>query len=236
MSIGQIFDRALRLFTAQPLTMIGIAAISVIPAGLLNTVQPMVLESNPGLALGLSLLSLVITVVLGALVAGALTYLVAESFLGRSVSASEALARIKPRIGTLLGAQIVASLFISLGMLLFVVPGVIFALGYAVMVPAIVVEGLGAKAGRLRSWELLDGLKGRVFLAYLGMGLVFSVPALLSALILGQSPAGAALTSVLGLVSAPIGSTIGVLLYYDARLRKESFDLQMLSSAFLRKS
>ena len=113
------------------------------------------------------------------------------------------------------------------------------AAAYGVTTPVVVLESLkGAFDAFGRSWGLTRGSRGRVVGLFVVATLLFSVvPQLLVALI------GAALTKV----STPVGgsliilsyalpiifyqaiSCVVTLMYYDLRVRREAFDLQMLS-------
>ena len=134
---------------------------------------------------------------------------------------------------------------VLMGMGLFVVCFVMM-LRYGVSVPALVVEGLPPSAAIRRSVDLTRGRLGRVFLLVVCATLVTY-----AALVLFQGPffAGAMLTgldtaqgfwlNIAGSVSGTIGTTlttpfmiIGLaLIYYDARIREEGFDLELTLAA-----
>jgi hypothetical protein len=121
-----------------------------------------------------------------------------------------------------------------------------FVLRYAVSIPVLMVENLGILATLRRSVFLTRGRRGHIFLALLIAGViagagvaVFQWPFLIAEMIAagrGHWSTGLALASA---VSGGIGSSLTgpismiavVLLYYDARIRKEAFDLQFMMSS-----
>lgn len=122
----------------------------------------------------------------------------------------------------------------------------------AVYTPAFFVEGRGAWKALARSWELI---KGRVAITF---GIVFVVSVVIAvvqgialapfAVIMArdqlsgtQAPAAVValnslLRSGLSALLAPINALVVILIYYDARIRKEGFDLEMLADDLDRKS
>jgi hypothetical protein len=120
---------------------------------------------------------------------------------------------------------------------------------------ALVLEpGIGAVGAMRRSWTLTRGYRLRLlllgivvvvlaFIAVMGVGVVLGiVGAMLGGLRAGASPeAGAGATGFLittavvtGLIQLmlfPLFYAILTVTYYDLRVRKEAFDLEMLASA-----
>lgn len=106
--------------------------------------------------------------------------------------------------------------------------------------PAIVMEGLGPVAALRRSFGLVGGRWWRVFgtmlLAQIITGIVsqiaavpFSIPGQLFGGVI--SVILVALGSVLAaVVTTPLSANAQTLLYYDGRIRKEGFDLQMMAN------
>ena len=147
---------------------------------------------------------------------------------------------------------IAMALVFGLVMLILYVGGAIYAvrmlLSYACAVPALLLENLKAKAAIKRSVALTRKNLGRVFL----IGLLMTLIAWTAAALL-QGPFFVAIFVFAARANAPppIGLTIGmniaggvgqaltgpllmiglVLLYYDIRVRKEGFDLQLMLSA-----
>ena len=140
-------------------------------------------------------------------------------------------------------AGILFGLVVMTGMILLIVPGVLFALAFSLIGPIILAEGAGPIEALSRSWDLTKGYKGKVFVICLicvgiswVMAYALQIPLLLaSGLILkgGSAPIWFAilsgLCSVVGtILPAPLQTTGLCLVYYDARVRKEGFDLQRM--------
>jgi hypothetical protein len=122
----------------------------------------------------------------------------------------------------------------------------VLALRYALCAPALIMEGLGANAAVRRSVELTRGFLGRVFLlavcaiivTYSGL-LLFQMPFLVGAVLAGPESTVGFWLNVLGSVMGAVGSAITsplmligfAVLYFDARMRKEAFDLQLMAEA-----
>jgi len=134
--------------------------------------------------------------------------------------------------GGLAALVIVALVCGGLWFLLFVV------CGYAVTTPVVVLEPLsGAFDAFGRSWELTRGFKRKIFgvfavaflIVYVPGGLIGGLAAalMMEARIAGQivEVIGAALPILL----TPLFSCVLTLVYYDLRVRREAFDLQILS-------
>lgn len=113
---------------------------------------------------------------------------------------------------------------------------------YAVAIQACVVEGLGPRASLKRSVLLTKGGRWRVVAIYLifmllGVILGGGLGALAGAAggLLHNAIAAAVLIYLAGFIAGSIAgplSTIGLsLLYYDERVRKEAFDLQLMLSS-----
>jgi hypothetical protein len=117
--------------------------------------------------------------------------------------------------------------------------GTIFvACGYAVTTQVVVLEPLdGAFDSFGRSWELTRARRLKVFLVALVAFIIFYVPivglgATVGALSItdpSQSKVLAVILALLPIVLTPLLSCVFTLLYYDLRIRREGFDLQVLS-------
>ncbi len=128
------------------------------------------------------------------------------------------------------------------GYALLIVPGVIFALWLALTTQAVVVEGRSATAAMGRSKQLASGNLGKVFAVYfvtviIGMVLASCCNSV-GVLAARQAAADGSVASLVirgscslagRVLGAPIYATALILLYYDLRIRKEAFDLEMLA-------
>ncbi|HEU4533377.1 MAG TPA: glycerophosphoryl diester phosphodiesterase membrane domain-containing protein, partial [Polyangiaceae bacterium] len=103
----------------------------------------------------------------------------------------------------------------TLGMILFIVPGVVLMIRYALALPVTAFEGLDGPAALERSGELVKGRAGKLVLYVLGVGLllffVMGIPGLFS----GEHP-GVALDAITSIPSnvAVVGVTVALALFY----------------------
>jgi hypothetical protein len=123
---------------------------------------------------------------------------------------------------------------------------VYFALRYAVSIPILMIENLGVSDTIRRSVALTRGRRGHIFLTllvaavigYVGV-VVFQGPFLVATMVAavrGHWPpwlafASSASGAIGGALTGPISMIAIVLLYYDARIRKEAFDLQFMMAS-----
>ena len=135
-------------------------------------------------------------------------------------------------------------MIVAAGFILLIVPGVIFSLIYAITIPAIVLEGVKARQGMGRSRSLVKGNLGKVFailfvVTVLGLivGSVFGFVAQMLVTLTVEPTTSTAIVikQVFSIASEvlvmPIGAAASILLYYDLRIRKEGFDLDMLAQS-----
>jgi hypothetical protein len=111
--------------------------------------------------------------------------------------------------------------------------------GYSLTTPVVVLESLRSAFDAFgRSWELTRGFKMKVLTLMLVTWLITNtIPAFVfrglgAAFTRAAPPLGIALTAasyVLPLLLMPVFSAVITLMYYDFRVRREAFDLQMLS-------
>jgi hypothetical protein len=95
---------------------------------------------------------------------GALVVAVDDIRDGRpDLSISETLGRVRPRVNTLTLAGLVATLGITVGLILLIVPGLYLLTIWLLIVPAIVLEGHGVMSSFGRSRELVSGHGWNVF-------------------------------------------------------------------------
>lgn len=114
--------------------------------------------------------------IFGPIYIGAMVYALWQIKQGQAVRYGEAIGVGVRNWGRLFGARLVAGLQIVIGMLLFVIPGVVLALRYALLDSVVIIEGTEMSNSRRRSTELTEGIKlqmlAMVVLFYLGFILV----------------------------------------------------------------
>lgn len=245
MSFGMILDRAIQLYARNFILLVGITAIPQVLLYLLNRAGSRV--STPDSTTSGLLwvpVNLLANLLLNGISTGAVTVAISGRYLGREVSIGQCYSAAFRKLGALLGAWIVTGLQIVFGYFLLVVPGIIWTLLFCLITPIIMLEGLPAGRSRKRSRELTKGSRWEIlglFLIYLLVwyGLILVVY-LVTKLISGgpfqlYSPSPSQITVLLLLASqvilAPFSGILTVLIYYNQRIRKEGFDLELLAEA-----
>lgn len=248
MSAGEILDHAFGLFRHEFATLVTISALcSGIPvlAGIWA-------QSRGGFLIApeLTLVVLLLSMVGKAVATGASTFIVSGGYLGREVSAGDAMGRALPMLWSLILCSFGFSLLMGFGFVLLFVPGFIVLSGCVLCYTALVVEGVPAGKAIGRSWELTRDFRWRM----LGLLIVFAIVAFLPAIAIGvvtgafgnqaanvaamqrgTIPTPLLVSSVLNalvqILLYPFLYCILVITYYDLRVRKEGFDLELMAGA-----
>lgn len=247
LSMGEILDVSFGMYRGlfTPLLMVTLAtqavplvlSIYVQSAGGMLT-QPLVY-----------FLSVILSVVLSALAQAASTFIVSENYMGRRITAQEAFRRSVPFIGRLIALALLTGFVVGLGFLLLVIPGCILVSGLILASPALVIEGIGNATDAMgRAWALSRGYRFKIF----GCLVVTLILVLLPVMALGGFAAITANPDLVGRSSSPMAifwltaaSALQVLIYplvycvltvayYDLRVRKEAFDLEVLAAGLSR--
>ena len=95
-----------------------------------------------------------------------------------------ALEGVRSRLPAITAAVLLIALLETLGFVLLIVPGFILATRWSLIMPAMIIEGLGVRAGMRRSRELVRGHGWRVFGTLMLNGLIVAVPVILLTLAL----------------------------------------------------
>ncbi len=232
MSIGEILDGSIAIFRRHFRTLIGIGIVcqggpTVVYAYIELAGGPL---EHPGLFFGWMILS-----AFGGLVAaGATLRAISQAYLGANPTLEDSLSYALGKIAPLFTAGLAKYLIVGLGMIAFIIPGIVIALGYALVPQVVVLEDLPSSVAALgRSWRLTKGYKGKVFLLGVVVYFIVYLPTNAAVFLAAFMPGLAVTLSLVGslfyVVLFPIVSSAFTLLYYDLRLRKEAFDLELLS-------
>ncbi len=255
MTVGQILDRTFKLYRQSFIRFITIAAVVAVPVFLLQMVLQQTLQaraapqtveeaqSGMGIAIGGTLVLVFFSVIGTMLCSGALAKSVSEAYLGRDVSVGQAYRVVLPKLGTLILAAILIGVVVMVGFVMLIIPGIIFFLWYSLTAQAVVLENCSATRGMSRSKALLKGNLGKVFVVGFLVNVISAIVGAVFGFIGGyiggsmlQSSQSALIVTgafqVVGQVLAtPISAAAFILLYYDMRIRKEGFDLEMLAGS-----
>jgi len=157
----------------------------------------------------------------------------------------DSFSRVKGQILPVVGLSLVVGIVVGLACLALIVPGVLLTLMWSLAVPAKVLENKGVTDAMSRSSDLTRGDRGRIFVIWLlfivlsiGVSLLLRWPVEIAAGVssifaLQRSGPGwqAALlvtTFISQCLCGPLATIAFSLVYYDERVRKEAFDLQLM--------
>ena len=255
LSLGELLDRTFFLYRRNFLLFIGIAGIpylfllgmSLGPI-LVLVLAPVRLASSAmaaGAVVGIILLiaSFLVAMLFSV---GATVFAVAEIYSGHPATIRGSFRLVRGKVGTILGVMILSMLYVFGGFLLLIVPGIILMCRTPAATAAALIEDLGPVDAIRRSLDLTKGFAGRAFMIILltaalnmGVAAVLQLPFFFLIAVSAKQPQLVILWTVLMQVGSVLGSvivtpvsTIGfALYYYDLRVRKEAFDLQMMMQA-----
>jgi hypothetical protein len=252
MTFGDILDGSFKLLKANLRTIVLVSAVFLIPVNLVAAFfqrdvlgghgflrlmnDPSLLEqaANTGpsnAALVGAVLAVLASILVTPFVGGAVSRVVASSYLGDELAPGAAMRATWLRFLALLGAFLLTLLLKAVG-LLFCVVGVLVPMTFfLVTTPAVMVEELGPVQSMARS----AGLVRTRFWSLLGN--ILSTPFTVAALAVGYRWGWilAAIGGILpALVTTPFVAIVATLVYFDLRIRNEGFDLQMIAAELAR--
>lgn len=243
MSIGDILDATFKLYARNFLAFMMIAIVPYILVAFIESFEAPAAAApgqRPPLNTMAFLATLITFMIAMPICQGALTFHISKSFLGTPISVGEALKLGLSRAFPLVIAGILYGFAVMFGLVLLVVPGIIFALWFMLYAPALILERTSPTQSLSRSKALMSGNLGKGFLLSLVvflMSAIIGLPIEFLKAMAGETldasmrmPARFAL-GLIGVLALPIQTAPGILLYYDLRTRKEGFDLEHLASS-----
>ncbi len=179
-----------------------------------------------------------VTMLLVLVEAGAITHGVIHHLAGKRVSLGAMLSAGLRRALPLLLVGLLSYVIVLLGMILLLVPGVIFACALAAALPAVVVERPGIFGAIKRSFALTKGKRLAIFAIFLVLFVVIIAITAVGSFLLPQLTASFSpmLGLLLGLVvNAVFGTLFWVapgVVYHDLRVAKEGVATAQLAAVF----
>jgi uncharacterized membrane protein (DUF485 family) len=246
LSVGEILDRTFTLYRRNFLLFVGITALPQLIALAVNLTRTLTVGQNNGSSLVSTLLLLIslLAVAIISLYSQAACFLaVNDLYLGRPVTAADCLRRGWAQIGTVFVVGLLVGLAVIGGAILLIIPGIYIACRLLVSVPAAIVEQRAGSDAVSRSWHLTRDNAGRAFVIALiyfviamAGSMLFSMPLGLAIVFYRNNPAmiqlWTAITqvgqAVVDTLISPIFMIATSVFYFDLRVRKEGFDLQMM--------
>ena len=259
LSLGEILDVSIKICLAHWRTLLKAVLVVVVPVEIVSTivnadytVNSMDLSSSSAKTydqtidefnkyLGGFAISSLLQICAVLLATAACFRAIAQAYLGEETDWRSSLSYALHLAPSLLLLLLLYVLGIMLGLVLFVLPGVWLYVAWAFAMPVLLIEGLRGRAALGRSFRLVEGRWWRTF-GVIVVGFLFAL--IISTIVQGAFFVGIAVGSdndvlvlvlsavagILGLaISTPFQAALLTVIYFDLRVRKEGFDLELLA-------
>jgi hypothetical protein len=253
LTTGELLDRTFSLYRMHFVLFLAIFAL---PHLLVLAFQCMTLEfqtpaggtfelSRVLTGVFLSLAAAILSIVASATSQAATVIAVSQVHLDRPAGVMDSFSRVKHQIAGVIGVSLSVGFLVGLACIAFIVPGVLLMLRWSLAIPVKVLENKSVGDSMARSGELTRGNRGRIFVIWL-LFLVLSiavslllrwpieiaagVKSIFALQVVGTEWRVAALvaTFVSECLVGPLATIAFSLVYFDERVRKEAFDLQLM--------
>jgi hypothetical protein len=241
-SIGDIISAAWDVYQKNFAQLLTITAIVVVPGALiyalllemaLDDFGISVNEATNEISVGRGFFaSLLIGAVAGfvsylvqQLLVGSLTRGAATTLVGRQVDVAASYRYAFARLGGLVILAILYALIVAAGLMLLIIPGLIFGVFLSVAVPAFLIERKTPSEALSRSWNLVSGSWWHAFGTIVITAILTSVvTSILNAIGRGSFFGVWITTSIALILTVPFVALVTVVLYVDLRARRENLD------------
>jgi hypothetical protein len=253
LSTGELLDRTFSLYRSHFGLFVGIFALPHLIVLGVQLLQLVSQWSHAGVAnFPASLLWFFViafvTLVMAAASQAATVIAVSDLHLNRPASVMDSFLRVKGHLLGVIGISFIVLWAVMAGMVAFLVPGILLAIIWSLSVPAKVLENKGPLAAMSRSVDLTKGDWGRIFVVGLlvvvlsyGVRMLLQAPVLVAIYMSAKAGLRNAVFGwqIASLVAAfiaeslvgAVGTIAFSLVYYDERVRKEAFDLQLMMTS-----
>jgi hypothetical protein len=255
LSVGEVLDASFKIVRQSFGTLAGCVLVVALPLNIVNTLITASTSDNAfnldtastdsdlstGTELAGFLLTTTLALVLTTLAAAACFRAVSGVYLGEQPTVGSSLSFAAGRVLPLIVLSLLYFFGVTFAILGLIVASFWLAVAWSLSFPALLSEGIGPVAAIGRSFRLVKGRWWATFGALLVMYLLVAVisgilGALLGATLIAavDSEAVAAvfytiINTLSSLLTLPLMASVLTVLYFDLRVRKEGFDLQLLA-------
>jgi len=256
LSVGEVLDASFKIVRQSFGTLAGCVLVVALPLNIINTLitasasdEAFDFESETTTGTGFSngteiagtLLTTTLSIALMSLASAACFRAVSGVYLGERTSVGDSLRFAMSRLVPVIVLSLLYVLGLIPAFIALVIPGIWLAVAWSVSFPALLSEGIGPVEALGRSFRLVKGRWWPVFGALLVMYLLVAViSGIVSALgvatvfaAVDSEVAAAIFVTILNtlssLITLPLTAAVLTVLYFDLRVRKEGFDLQLLA-------
>jgi hypothetical protein len=252
LSTGELLDRTFSLYRTHFVLFVAIFALPHLAVLAFQCVA--LAFQTPGASLSRLFTTLawswgaiLLSMVASAASQAATVIAVSNVHLDRPASVTDSFSKIKNQIAGVIGLSLAVGILVGLGFIFLIVPGILLVMMWSLAIPIKVLENKGVGDSMTRSSELTKGNRGRIFVIWLlfvvlsiGVSLLLRWPIEIAAgvhSIFALQRVGAewqvaslVATFVSECLVGPLATIAFSLVYYDERVRKEAFDLQLMMS------
>jgi hypothetical protein len=253
LGIGEIFDVSIKVYRNHFGTLIKLVSLVVVPVGILSGLievsalpQDEELYAADSEALGTYIAGFVVasllSIVAWTVATAACFKAVADAYLGQRPNWRDSLGFVLRRLHSVLWILVLSIVILIPAFLACFLPGVWLSVCYAVAIPALLTERQRGFQSLRRSYGLVRGRWWPTFaVVFLGYLLTSIVGGALGAVVGGLTTfettevtvtsafANVAASIVSNVLTIPFIAAFLIVLYFDLRVRKEAFDLQLLA-------
>jgi hypothetical protein len=226
----EIVDAAIEVYRRNPVHFMLLTAMVHAPWLILRLV--LIGNAPPTAEVGTSLLISLGTAASNFLMSAVIIQMASDLYLGRETDAFEAIRRVGSKLPTAFVASFIQGFLLVFGLMLLLFPAAYWGALYFAAIPAIVLERKGLFEAFGRSSRLSNGLKLHI-LSTLGLVFIIRMAVTFGALIVVAIVRNVGVQNVLStlvsIVIYPISGISDALIYYDARIRREGFDIEMMA-------
>jgi hypothetical protein len=228
----EIIDAAVEVYRRTPIPFLVVAAIIRVPWLIVQILVLAPIQDDPSAAIVPTLLIAFGTGLTTFIMAGWVVQIASEVYLGHHTDAFASFRKITSRIPAVFVASVMQSIAVTFGFMLFLFPAVWISAVLFAVIPVVVLERLGPFKAFDRSGDLSKGVKGHI-LSALGLIVLIWVVLKIGGAILAQLlPTPELQLTVAALIDIllyPVFGIASTLIYYDIRIRKEGFDIEMMA-------
>ncbi len=248
LTLGELLDRTFQIYRNNFLLFAGIAAVGYLPMFIIRgglVLIPRWTGGSASAAFAIGLVVFVVLYLIGVAAAQSGTIIaVAAVHLSQPITIGQAYRRVREMLFRIVLLTIGIGIGVSIGLVLLIVPGIVLALMWALAVPVAVLEDASLGEATSRSRQLTAGHRGRVFvicllffLLSMLVAIALEVPLGVLAVLHHNGPqqtlatiqiANVGVSYVSEILVTPLMTIALSLMYYDERVRKEGFDIELM--------
>ena len=259
LGIGEIIDVAIKVYRARFGVLVKSVAIVLAPVFALSALirisfpagEDLFSETQPGATpefefdefwpfIAGTLLIVVLAYLASQIATGACFKAISGAYLDEEAGWQDSLRFARSKLGSLVWLSFLTAVCVIPGLVLCVIPGIYLWIAWTVAAPVLLLEDVRGWKAMKRSRELV---KGRFWSTFAVVLLVAILTGIVQAVFVGilagvvsvsgnevaLAIADAIGQTASGVLTTPLSAAVLTVLYFDLRVRKEGFDLELLS-------